>query len=376
VLARGTCLAVALCACNLQHGIPFDDRVLEDGSIEDPDGPPADARADAPPGATCFGVGLFRDCYQMPDLPTNVETLTNALIDTSNSNNCTRLVTQNNGPQACLRTARDLTISGNVRFVGTRPIILLATGAITIASGATLDVSSARDRVGAGGNTGTCAAPAAGVANTSSSSNAGSGGGGGGGFGTAGGAGGTSDAAGGAAGGTTALTQIRGGCRGAQGGASRDAGGGAGGNGGGSVYLVAGSAIAIAGAIEANGSGGWGGPSKAGAGGGGSGGLIGLDAPSVSIAGVVYANGGGGGEGGPRGLTGEHGSDPSSYNQRAGGGNTYTSGGDGGGGSAFANTGVNGSGASNGAGGGGGGAGRIKVFQSPVPSGQMSPPAT
>jgi hypothetical protein len=373
VLVRATCIAVTLLGCSFQHSDPVDNAV-EDGSIEDIDAPPADARVDTPPNTTCYGSGLFVDCYPAAVAPTNIDTPIGQ-IDTSNASNCTRLVPQINGPELCLRTAQSITITGYVRFKGSRPLVLLATSTILVTTSGTLDVSSFRNDVGAGGNTGTCANVGTGSADTGSSANAGAGGGGGAGFGTPGGTGGTSDAAGGSSGGTTALTQIRGGCHGGRGGTSKDGAGGEGGNGGGGVYLIAGTSITIAGAIKANGSGGSGGPSKAGGGGAGSGGLIAFDAPTLVLTGTVFANGGGGGEGGASGQTGENGSDPTTYNTRAGGGNNVANGGDGGGGSTFANAGQAGGTANNGAGGGGGGAGRIKIYQSPVPTGKLSPPA-
>jgi hypothetical protein len=370
---RAICLTATLLGCSFPHSEVVDNAV-EDGSIEDIDGPPADARVDTPPNATCYGSGLFVECYPPNVPPTNGDAPVGQ-IDTSDSTKCTRVVQQTNGPELCLRTAKSITISGYVRFKGSRPVVLLATDTITVTSTGTLDVSSFRADVAAGGNTGTCNNVGNGNADTSPSAVAGAGGGGGGGFGTPGGTGGSSDASGGAAGGTTALTLIRGGCRGGRGGTSSSGAGGEGGNGGGAVYLIAGGSITVAGTIKANGSGGSGGPNKAGGGGGGSGGLIAFDTPVLMVTGTVYANGGGGGEGGGGGQTGEHGSDPTSYNSRASGGNNLSNGGDGGGGSTFANAGMTGGTAGNGAGGGGGGAGRIKIFQASVPAGKLSPPA-
>ncbi|HEY5926300.1 MAG TPA: hypothetical protein VIV11_31660, partial [Kofleriaceae bacterium] len=300
---------MALLGCNFQHGFATEP-ALEDGSIEDIDAPPSDARVDTPPNATCFGTGLLVECYETVTIPTNPDTLGSTLIDTSNNTNCTKLIPQTNGPEICLRTAKTITITGYTRFKGSRPIALLATETITVSAGGTLDVSSFRTDVGAGGNTGVCATVGTGSADTSPSANAGAGGGGGGGFGAPGGTGGTSDANGGAGGGTTALVQIRGGCHGGRGGTSADGVGGEGGHGGGGVYLIAGKGISIAGTIKANGSGAFGGPNKAGGGGGGSGGLIAFDTPALAVTGTVYANGGGGGEGGASGQRGEEGNDP------------------------------------------------------------------
>jgi hypothetical protein len=249
-----------------------------------------------------------------------------------------------------LRTAGTFTVSGYIRFRGARPLVLLATNSITVLPEGTLDVSSFRNDVGAGGNTGECSAAIAGLPNLSLSLTAGAGGGGGAGFGTPGGNGAAPD--GGAGGSTTALTQIRGGCKGASGGTSSSGAGGEGGNGGGAVYMIAGTSITIDGTVKANGAGGSGAPNKAGGGGGGSGGLIGLDAPALAISGTMFANGGGAGEGGGGNRYGENGNDPSVYD-----------------------AGTAGAADTNGGGGGGGGAGRIKVFQAIVPTGKISPPA-
>lgn len=372
---RATCLTVLLLGCSYKHGTLVDE-VLEDGSIEDLDAPPADARVDTPAGSVCFGTGLLVDCYPTELVPAGAF-VPGGDLDTSNAQTCTKTIPQTNGPELCVRAAATITIGTAVRFSGSRPLVLLATDTITVTAAGTLDVSSFRNDVGAGGNTGTCADGGTGSPNPSNGSKAGAGGGGGGGFGTPGGSGGAGkNVGGGASGGTTSLTQIRGGCRGARGGTSSVGPGGDGGNGGGAVYLIAGTSITIDGTLKANGSGGRGGPNKAGGGGGGSGGLIAFDAPAVTIGGTLIANGGGGGEGGGGGQAGDDGSDPDLYNARASGGGANMNGGDGGGGSAFANAGATGGTDPNGGGGGGGGgAGRIKFYQTDPPTGKLSPPA-
>jgi hypothetical protein len=375
VVVRVTWLAALLFGCSYKHGVPAED--VFDGSIDDIDGPAADARVDTPPNTICFGAALFVDCYEPGLEPTGAYEPIGQL-DTSDSTTCTRVIAQPNGPELCLRTAGTISIGSYVRFKGSRPLVLLATDTIDVATAGTLDVSSFRTDIGAGANTGICASVGDGAPNTSTAANAGAAGGGGGGFGTAGGRGGAGrGVAGGEGGGTTALAQVRGGCHGARGGTSSAGPGGEGGHGGGAVYLIAGNSITIAGAIRANGSGGNGGTSKAGGGGGGSGGLIAFDTPVVTIAtsATMFANGGGGGEGGGASGGGSAGEDPKVYSQRALGGHTNPAGGDGGGGSLLATTGVNGGTDTNGGGGGGGGAGRIKVYRADVPVGKLSPPA-
>lgn len=370
-------LGSSLPGCRFEHGTVID-MDIEDGSVDRTDAPLADARVDTPPNSTCFGTGLFVDCYGAGLVPVGAFIPTGQ-IDTGDPSSCTRIVPVASGPELCLKSAGTITISSYVRWKGPRPLVLLASDSITVTSGGTLDVSSFRADVGAGGNTGTCSDPANGGSDTGNGASSGAGGGGGGGFGTPGGSGGNGrGAGGGGAGGSSALALIRGGCKAASGGSSSDGAGGGGGNGGGAVYLIAGNSITIAGTVKANGSGGSGGPNKAGGGGGGSGGLIAFDAPNLTISGTVFANGGGAGEGGGGGFGGANGSDPMSYNIRAPGGGQNPNGGNGGGGSVFANSGQGGAAGNSGGGGGGGGAGRIKVFQAAVPMGssfKISPPA-
>jgi hypothetical protein len=363
---------VTLLGCSYRPGTIVD-MAVQDGSIDDIDGPPSDARVDTPPNSVCFGSGLYVECFPTGTEPSNDETLAAGQLDTTTPSTCTRVIPQGNGPELCLRMAGTFTVSGYIRFRGARPLVLLATTTITVLPEGTLDVSSFRNDVGAGGNTGECAAAIAGLPNLSLSLTAGAGGGGGAGFGTPGGNGAAPN--GGAGAGTTALTQIRGGCKGASGGTSSGGAGGEGGNGGGAVYMIAGTSITVDGKVMANGAGGSGGPNKAGGGGGGSGGFVGLDAPELAISGTVFANGGGAGEGGGGNRYGENGKDPTVYDARALGGSNNTFGGDGGNGSVLANAGTAGAADTNGGGGGGGGAGRIKVFQAIAPIGKISPPA-
>lgn len=370
---RETLLAGLLIGCSFTHG---DYAITADDASVDLDAPLVDARADTPPEAVCFGSGLFVDCYPSGLAPTGSYTPTGT-IDTGNPATCTRVVAQSGGPELCLRTAGTISIASYVRARGPRPLVLLAADTIEIAGAGVLDASSFTGELGPGGNTGDCAGAGTGGSNTSNGAVAGAGGGGGGGFGTAGAVGGDGkNAGGGPAGGTAALTMIRGGCRGGRGGTSSAGAGGNGGNGGGAVYLIAGASITMAGEVRANGDAGEAGPNKAGGGGGGAGGLIVFDTPALSITGMVFANGGGGGEGGGGGQSGEDGSISLRYDQRAAGGDSNGAGGDGGEGSVFDATGTPGNTATNGGGGGGGGAGRIDVYQTSTPTGQISPPAT
>jgi hypothetical protein len=324
-----------------------------------------DARPDAPPDSACYGTGLLVICYPNGQMPLTPYQPTNtAPISTSNDSNCDRIVQQGNGPELCVKTASSITINRDIRFSGTRPIVLLATGSISVTSAGKLDLAE-----GAGANTGTCMPPMQnGQDNTASSANAGAGGGGGGAFGSAGGGGGAGEngAAGGTGGVAVGATYIRGGCRGGNGGRSSSGAGGSGGNGGGGIYLIAGASISIAGGINASGGGGSGGANKAGGGGGGSGGLIGLDAPTVSISGTLFANGGGGGEGGGDGVSGFGGEDPGDWDEIPDGGKGLIGGGNGGNGAYRTTAALDGGSVGKGGGGGGAGLGRILVFSASV----------
>lgn len=150
----------------------------------------------------------------------------------------------------------------------------------------------------------------------------------------------------------TDFEPLLGGCRG---GAQTDANGAVvteGGGGGGAVQLVAGTSIAISGAVDV---GGGGAPTSAG---GGSGGLIVIQSPLVSFSGGLWANGGGGGACGMVGADGR--ADPMAA---LGGGpcgtlSTHQDGGDGGTGSAVCTAGTK---VLEGSAGGGGAVGRVQV---------------
>ena len=328
--------------------------------------PPVDGDVPQPEaGEVCFGdpTGFARPCFAMPpDLPVTLDGAVN-----TDGAMCATV----SNTLACVIAGTTVTIplGATVTVTGTKPLVLLATQTLTIDG--TLDVASkiVGDQVGAAANDAGCNAGTAPGA---------LGGGAGGSFGAAGGNGGNPN--GGTAGAAAPPSALRGGCRGQDGSEQVADTRGIGGNGGGVVYLIAETAIAIGatGVVNASGAGGSNGVSDlAGGGGGGSGGLIGLDSPSVTNAGLVFANGGGGGEGSGNSNPGRAGSDPVNASPASGGSGLSGNGGDGGNGGAGA-TGIGGPGiqASDG-GGGGGGVGAIRVFRgSAAIGGQASPPPT
>lgn len=325
-------------------------------------------------GPICFGHGLISICPAR--MPTTGATITTTVaFDTDATNACTEVI-----GGLCVVEHTDVTIAGagTVRATGSRPLVVLATGDMTIAG--TIDVASHRATatIGAGADVG-CAS---GVLPATF------GGGAGGSFVGTGGRGGRGTnmvaSAGGVAAPALAATTIRGGCAGQVG----DGGGGGApaGNGGGAVYLIA-TSLTITGTIDASGASGSGGRAMSsmlgvtGAGGGGAGGFIGLDAESlvVSASGQLFANGAGGGEGGNTMVDGMAGGEPMAPTPAAAGGRSNNPGGGGGGSgsSGMALDGATASSAPSSGGGGGGGAGAIRIF-APARTvvGALSPPAT
>ncbi len=323
----------------------------------------ADGGADAfsGDGPFCYGSSLVHVCFAAP--PTGFiapavpidTTATTACDDTLNTNDW------------CVIAGADVSFRQAINAVGSRPLVVVATGTITVDS--MLDVSSHRGAPqGAGSDMPGC---------SSASALTGTTGGPGGSFGGTGGPGSNGQAT---AGLPLTVTMLRGGCRGNDGGTSA----GTGGYGGGAVYLIASQInVTASGIIDASGEGGSGGLApNGGGGGGGSGGLVGLEAPMVNVVGQVYANGGGGGQGGGQTISGNAGSDPSAPSLGAQGGNGGASTGGTGGIGSFGIT-KNGGAGSNGSasagGGGGGGAAGVVWLQGTLTissGGSVAPPPT
>lgn len=360
---------VCLTGCRSLLGIE-DPTVLIDASTRDAamnDGAPGD-------GSMCFGSGLVTICPMQPAQAALVVSMPTTLL-TDDLVTCDLVVQQaSNQPELCVLLAQSVTINATLRAIGTRSLVIVSETSLTVTASGIIDVSSYRTLGGTGAGSSTACAGTAGTNN-----NAGSGGGAGGSFGSKGGNGGAGDmmASGGIATAPILVTTIRGGCGGGTGGSSAGSNsGGIGGRGGGSLYLIAGAAMQIDGALLANGAGGSGGQDRSGGGGGGSGGLIGLDAPDVRIGpgGVVQANGGGGGSGGA-GATGGSGGEPSPAQPLTPAPGAFgpagSSGGDGAAGSIAAKSCGP---ADDGGGGGGGGGGVTLRFGIGETDGAVSPP--
>ena len=359
-MGRFAVLLLLLTGCSGLFGLDTPVRLDADAA----DAPSGDGSADS--ATNCFGHLPICVTTAVADRSFSTKTInTNADCDVTIDQAASQ-------PQLCVLLGRGILVTGTLKAVGARPLVIVATETLSITGTGSIDVASRNNQTpaaaasypGCTGNDGT------------NTSGADAGGGAGGSFSGAGGDGGNGDVAGGAAGPALVSppTFVRGGCKGWKGGIASGAIAYDGGDSGGAVYLVAGARIDVTGNINASGGGGKGGAiggnGNCGGSGGGSGGMIRLDAPMVSITGDVYANGGGGGgaSGALPGPTGATSADPTQ------GG---SAGGNGGVGSAGSNlAGAIGTSAASGGGGGGGGAGFVEVLatQSTL-SGRISPPA-
>ena len=323
----------------------------------------------SPADVTCFGTGFGKVCFAAGDIPKAQVTVTGS-IDTDTSNLCSTTVS--GGPPVCVIAGADVTTTGPIAVTGGKPLVIVATGTLTIDS---LDIASHR-----GGQVGAGSVAADNVtlcdAGTQPDNN---GGGAGGSFGALGGAGGKGNTHnGGGAGTSKSPTAIRGGCSGQDG---KNGGAGARGLGGGALYLIANTQIIVSGTINASGSAGSGNAAmnggNGGGGGGGAGGLIAFDSPIVTNNAVIFANGGGGGEGSSNDNNGANGNEPTSIAAAPASSTGGNSGGDGGAGGATTAARAGSNANQDGGGGGGGGAGAIRLFQATAITGNpVSPTAS
>lgn len=297
-------LVFGLCGCSSIFGLkspqPAADAAATDAT---------DAAGDGPPDASqCFGSGEYTVCFDA--LPTSTGIVTGTLDTGSSSAPCATTVhwTSAAQPDACFVVGTELTV-GPVVVHGTKPLVLVATGAISFSGLVDLSSHDGSQTVGAGANPAGCDATSLPViANNGGGGGAGATGatrGGGGGTGSNGVAGGVSAA-------VSAIDDLRGGCQGQAG--ARGGGGQAGvpGYGGGALYALAGGALALSTAtIAANGAGALQSQNRWGGSGGGAGGMIVLHAASItaSSSAVLVANGGGGASGADSGM-GTPGADP------------------------------------------------------------------
>ncbi|WP_375759111.1 putative metal-binding motif-containing protein [Corallococcus exercitus] len=271
---------------------------------------------------------------------TDARTWTPASAGPDTSTFIIKTLTQSGGaPELLLIPVRTLALGGELRIVGSRPVILAVYGDATLnydilASGRIVNGAPVP---GAGGNQ-VCAV----AQGQNGTYNGGEGGGGGGAGGATAGANGgrgyNTSATRGDSGAQQAstLTPLLGGCAGGNGGGAGSTAGGLGGSGGGALQLSVARTLTVSKALSVSGGGGLGGkvstsPAQAaGGGGGGSGGRIVLEAFQVNLTADtrITANGGGGGQGGGQSSgTGNNGADGASGSETT---STAASGGTGG----------------------------------------------
>lgn len=341
-------------------------RCAEDGRCREPDGTCGGSEVDGavidmrPDDSTayCYGHGLLRVCLDAE--PSGALQITSMSIDTASAT-CA-VVPQTNGPDLCVIAATTVQLA-NVRAIGPRPLVVIATDRITL--GGVIDVASRRIEgsgvAAAGSNDARCA----GTSNPLTGA-----GGNGGSFGGIGGKGGRSGVNPQA---SVDPQVLRGGCPGTDGNPSA-----LGGRGGGAIYFIAETGISV-GTATINASGAGGSTAIATGGGGGSGGMIGFDAPSLTVTtgGQAFANGGGGAGGSQDSSPGSAGTEsPSAQFPGEGGLGTGANGGEG---SLVSLDGLPGEGVSSSGGGGGGGAGVIVIYpvsQAGAFGTAVSPPVT
>ncbi len=387
---------------------PFSDAPIPDAAIDDAAlDAPVDAAPDAPPDApplcaTWMPRNITDLCNRPMPMPGELtintavtyDTDTRAFSGSGAPPNPTTFDQDQNGIVAVVMyiDGLKLTANGSLRVTGSHPLIILATGGISVAG--RIDAGGHGAIAGAGADTAACNAHVSDPGDDDAAGG-GSGGGGGGSFRGKGGRGGPGDnnpgpnagGEGGVAIGTPA--RLRGGCHGAT---SGQAGSSAsvssstrtpGGVGGGAIQLDAYLSIDITGVITVGGGGGGGAVlgSANGGGGGGSGGMIALEAPAITGTGRMAANGGGGGASGMFTQTGNAGTDGGDTGAAAPGGPSVDACGPAGAMGGAGAT-VDGSDASQatvacGGGGGGGGAGYIVSYGSSIPATiQVSPSVT
>ncbi|WP_404362278.1 hypothetical protein ACIHQR_20800 [Corallococcus coralloides] len=279
-------------------------------------------------------------------------------------------------PDILLIPVRTLDLGGELRIVGSRPVILAVYGDATLnhdilASGRIVNGEPAP---GAGGNQQCLSSQ--GTAGTFTGGQGGGGGGAGGATAGANGGDGFNASNSRGEGGlqqSQVFTPLLGGCAGGPGGGSGTAAGGLGGAGGGAFQISVARTLTVAKTLSVSGGGGLGGKASAspaqsaGGGGGGSGGRIVLEAFQVNLTSTarLTANGGGGGEGAGAGTlaanpgeNGANGSEDSDSSATGGTGSAITGGNGGSGGtSSLPSAGSPGTTAVLGDGGGGGGGG-------------------
>ncbi len=270
-----------------------------------------DAAVDAKPfvcSGTAYGAGLVQICVTTTLLASETR---GASINTDTQCTFTQLF---GDLDLCVIAATNVSLQGTIRVTGARPLVILGTQAISIATATLIDAASDQTMTGPGSDLPiTDCATHAGTGTDHGSGAAG------GRFDGVAGNGGEGGVAGAVANGSPLPFTFRPGCYGGS-----NAGGSLGGAPGGAIYLIAGANITIntGTVINVSGAGARRVSELQGGGGGGSGGFLGIDAPNLDLqSGIdVFVLGGGGSSGGDLAIQGAPGGESPGSNIPAAGG--------------------------------------------------------
>jgi hypothetical protein len=119
--------------CSLGGNACAPDSGVDDGPGPNPDGP----MPDDPPGLFCFGTPPMRPCFETD--PANPLTISAGFSTTMCSSG---EIMELGGRPTCVVVAREVTISGAPHITGDKPLVIVGSFSIRVATGAVLDLSS------------------------------------------------------------------------------------------------------------------------------------------------------------------------------------------------------------------------------------------
>ena len=204
-LLRVLGLTISGCTFTAPAAVPDDGGVV-DGTDSNRLDSSIDTSADAFDDK-CFGSGDYLLC--LPQVPAGDVALDAGGLDTTSCTRAGASVEMIGATSVCVIDGANLAITNTVGVFGQRPLVLVATGTITIATGAVLDAASLLGNPGPGANSAACTTTGI----DGAVGGDGGGGGAGGSFGSQGGGGGAGVVAGGIAApvAATPVTALRGG---------------------------------------------------------------------------------------------------------------------------------------------------------------------
>src|SRR5262245_31751381 len=121
----------------------------------------SDTALDVADDPRCFGSDLVRTC--LVSAPTQPFTISQPTTIDTQSGSLVCAATDSSGAAYCVLAGTSIAIPATLRAAGTRPLVLIASDSITIASGGTVDVGSHRgatSEAGAGADPAGCPAGA------------------------------------------------------------------------------------------------------------------------------------------------------------------------------------------------------------------------